>query len=113
MLEDLDLGPVELEPNVGFDMDEEPAREAETQVFSSVHKIEAEEEALFDDYAPAVEPEPEAEPESELVADLDPPAPLTTREIIERARANARASSEKDRAGSAAAAPRAAPTIRC
>jgi localization factor PodJL len=99
---DDDLGDIELEPNVGFDVDDdlitppEPRRPAPP----------------IDDFPP-VQPAPPAAPptlaaEDPLAAPSPlsiplPPAetphagaPLTTREVIERARAAARAGSERD-----------------
>jgi localization factor PodJL len=120
VLEDVDLGAVELEPNVGFDMDEAPAEAtvlspverfdalAEATVFSPADMLHAEEAATDDAPPEMAEHETDDEPahEAEPALDAEPAHPLTTREIIERARANARANAERDRASARGASRR-------
>jgi localization factor PodJL len=72
---------VELEPNVGFDLDEDLLAPAPTASRAS-DEIVADHELE----TPAGEEAAEATP----VSELEPPAPLTTRDVIERARAAAR-----------------------
>jgi localization factor PodJL len=102
---DADLDDVELEPNVGFDVDDEligPAASLhDDEPLAPSLDIPAAPASFFAEPAPrplAAEPSP-VEPEPPL-----PPAetphvgsPLTTREVIERARAAARASNDGPR----------------
>jgi localization factor PodJL len=97
-----ELGPVELEPNVGFDMDDEPAAPIAAEAAPAVQPapaadlvMAASEPAAEPVEAPALEAEPVAE--AAEAAETPSAAPLTTREVIERARAAARAASERER----------------
>ncbi|MFI4935588.1 MAG: peptidoglycan-binding protein [Caulobacterales bacterium] len=110
-----------LEPNVGFDMDDEAAQpeasrldldsmwavapdEADAQAHAALeteptaHADERAETAAHDIFEPMFEPEAAAEPETTLEGDEHAdPLSITTRDVIERARAAARATSERDR----------------
>ena len=103
-LPEVDLEPVDLEPNVGFDMDDEfvqPAPAGATAASEPEVLEDARDaaepawpaEEVLEEH-PDDDPEPQA-PAVEAVA--EPAAPLTTREVIERARAAARAASERER----------------
>ena len=100
-----ELEEVELEPNVGFDVEDEfvsPVSHAfaahAPQPSPGVAAPSPSPEPLEAAAEPG--PEPAAEPAPELAADPDEPTatPLSTREVIERARAAARAASEGGRA---------------
>jgi len=131
----LDLDEVELEPNVGFDVDDEligPATHLFSQAPASLappyqtlasepppavaapsfdhtlhsHLLEDEDEFLEPALAasPAEDVALLAEPEAPIEAPIEETGALTTREVIERARAAARAANDRD----AAAKPRSA-----
>ena len=92
-LADDDFDAVELEPNVGFDVDDDfvPAPKPMPRALAAATPAQR---IVADDLPPAETAAPAA-------ASFEPPAspippPLTTREVIERARAAARASSDRD-----------------
>ena len=108
----LDLEDVELEPNVGFDVDDEligpathvfaqpPASNAASVFDHADHADPAhllEDEDDFRDVAPVeAAPAPHEEPLATVETPIEEKAALTTREVIERARAAARAANERD-----------------
>jgi len=92
---DDDFDAVELEPNVGFDVDDEFVNAPPRAMARSVAAPAAPPQRVVADDPHG------ADPASAAGAAFDPPAspippPLTTREVIERARAAARASSDRD-----------------
>ncbi len=120
----LETEAVELEPNVGFDMEDEAPPIAAEAPEPAPHVIESEPEVealvahedepatleasepiaeaeadddLWDEHEPTVH----AEGAEEAVEDAAPESPLTTREVIERARATARFGDRPARAPSA------------
>ncbi len=91
-LPEVDIGPVQFEPNVGFDMDDvlvQPAAAASAPAF-----VAAAVQPVAAAGHPLIETQPVVMPVAPARA--DPSTPLTTREVIERARAAARAASEKE-----------------
>jgi len=112
--EDDDFDAVELEPNVGFDVDDDfvqaPKPMARAAAAAPAQRLVADEPPT----RAAAEPEhlDLASPAPVAAAGFDPPpapAPaLTTREVIERARAAARAASDRDGGGRLRPPPKAA-----
>ncbi len=119
-LYEADLEDVELEPNVGFDVDDElldahaydsraagprPANAAPTALASADPELVG--PASVEASPPTALAAAAAAPDAPSAEDLSPasPASLTTREVIERARAAARAASERDGRGKHQAAP--------
>ncbi len=96
--EDDDFDAVELEPNVGFDVDDDFIQAPKPMARAAA----APERHLVDDEPPPAEPAaPPAPAAAAAAAPFEPPphapaAPLTTREVIERARAAARAASDRE-----------------
>ena len=91
---DDDFDAVELEPNVGFDVDDEFVTAPKPMPRALAATAAPAQRLVADDH-------PAAEAGAPAAAAFDPqpasaPAPLDTREVIERARAAARASSDRD-----------------
>ena len=103
MSEDDDFDAVELEPNVGFDVDDEfvdaPRPMARAAAAPTQRLVAPDEPApaapIHADAAADAAPDI-AVPTGAFDAAAAPAAPLTTREVIERARAAARAASDRD-----------------
>ena len=93
--EDDDFDAVELEPNVGFDVDDDFVQAPKPMPRPAAAATAA---RLVADDPPARQPVPEPRRSSRnlRLAALAAAAPLTTREVIERARAAARAASDRD-----------------
>lgn len=108
VFEDDDFDAVELEPNVGFDVDDDFVETPKPMARAAAAPTQR---LVADEPPPPAPAEPEPEPEHidlaprapAAAAGFDPqpaPAPaLTTREVIERARAAARAASDRDGSG--------------
>jgi localization factor PodJL len=95
-----ELEDVELEPNVGFDVEDDFVAPV-SQAFAAHRTAPPAEEILA---APSIEPDPEIEAGAEL-EEPQAASSLTTREVIERARAAARAASEGGKARASAPRP--------
>jgi localization factor PodJL len=93
---EIDLGPVNLEPNVGFDMDEAIDQQAASPTLDAFD-IEIELASLEEAAHPELVDE-EGVLEEAVATPAEPAEPLSTREIVERARTAARAASQEERA---------------
>jgi localization factor PodJL len=95
---EVDIGPVNLAPNLGFDADEEIAPQLASPALDAFD-IELELAALEQAAEPVLSDGDEvALDDQAIAAPAEPAEPLTTREIVERARTAARTASQEEKA---------------